>query len=203
LGGGAPRPPRGPAAAVARPPPPPPPPVAAEVAIPVALPAPQLSVRERVLELCTSLTMAAVLAALFTILWAALLRSTDIKESAVCFFLTLTASWAVLVPAKCWTTRADDSWGRRVVLLCLGLGIGVLALWLDGYQFPGVLTARAEDAAAVGGPEEGTGSAMPTGHPLARLFRHSHGFPVAACYLSYFGLAFFVLRWWKMADRRR
>jgi Na+/melibiose symporter-like transporter len=27
--------------------------------------------------------------------------------------------------------------------------------------------------------------------------------PVAACYLSYFGLAFFALRWWKMADRRR
>ena len=29
------------------------------------------------------------------------------------------------------------------------------------------------------------------------------GQPVAACYLSYFGLAFFALRWWKMADRRR
>jgi hypothetical protein len=27
--------------------------------------------------------------------------------------------------------------------------------------------------------------------------------PVAACYLSYFGLAFFVLRWWKLAERRR
>ena len=27
--------------------------------------------------------------------------------------------------------------------------------------------------------------------------------PVAACYLSYFGLAFFALRWWKLAERRR
>ena len=27
--------------------------------------------------------------------------------------------------------------------------------------------------------------------------------PVAACYLAYFGLAFFLVRWWKMADRRR
>jgi uncharacterized membrane protein len=27
--------------------------------------------------------------------------------------------------------------------------------------------------------------------------------PVAACYLAYFGLIFFLLRWWKMADRRR
>jgi hypothetical protein len=183
-------------------PPPPPKPSVQTVDVPVALPAPQLSVRERVLELSSSLVMATVLAALFTVLWAALLRSNDVKESGICFFLTLTASWAVLVPAKCWTTRADDSWGRRVVLLCLGLTIGVLALWLDGYQFPEVLTARAEDAAAAGGLEDGAVAPAPA-HWLAPMFRSSHGFPVAACYLSYFGLAFFVLRWWKMTDRRR
>ena len=38
---------------------------------------------------------------------------------------------------------------------------------------------------------------------LVRLFRDGPDLPVAACYLSYFGLAFFALRWWRMADRRR
>jgi len=32
---------------------------------------------------------------------------------------------------------------------------------------------------------------------------HRTGIPLVAGYLSYFGLAFFALRWWKLADRQR
>jgi hypothetical protein len=38
---------------------------------------------------------------------------------------------------------------------------------------------------------------------LSAWLRQGPDLPVAACYLAYFGLAFFALRWWKMAERRR
>ena len=44
--------------------------------------------------------------------------------------------WAVMIPAKLWTERRGDAWSRRVVMLLLGAGVGVLALWLDGWGMP-------------------------------------------------------------------
>jgi hypothetical protein len=38
---------------------------------------------------------------------------------------------------------------------------------------------------------------------LGSVFRTRSQLPVVACYLSYFGLAFFAMRWWQLADRRR
>jgi len=35
------------------------------------------------------------------------------------------------------------------------------------------------------------------------VFKKQHDIPAVACYLSYFGLAFFALRWWRMADPQR
>src|SRR5256886_11936141 len=52
------------------------------------------------------------------------------------FRSTLACSWAVILPAKIWTKRVDDSWRRRVMLMCLGVLIGVGALWLEGYEMP-------------------------------------------------------------------
>src|SRR5262249_5730827 len=115
----------------------------------------------------------------------------------------------VLVPAKFWTQRADDSWRRRVISMCLGVSVGLLALWLDGIEIPpshisfptteerriavqpaplppGYLPKDAED---------------PRPHWYTGLVLNEEA--VAACYLAYFGLAFFLIRWWKMADRRR
>ena len=123
-------------------------------------------------------------------LWAALgqhsFTSTDIGQE---FFLTVAACWAVLVPAKCWSNRRGDAWVRRIVMMVLGMAIGFSALWLDGYapfKFPDTELAMA-------------GTAIHT----ASSYPHVSDLPKLAQYLSYFTLAFFALRWWKLADRRR
>src|SRR5260370_16936603 len=93
--------------------------------------------------------MSAILAALITVLWAALgqgnLTPTAIGEE---FFLTVAACWVVLVPAKLWGSQRGDGWSRRVVMMVLGMCIGLGALWLDGWSpfLPGsaeIVTAAA------------------------------------------------------------
>src|SRR5262249_19090821 len=62
--------------------------------------------------------------------------------------------------------------------------------------------AQVEDRPGAGRDDEP--AAAQRRHPiLAGMFAYNRDIPVAACYLSYFGVAFFALRWWKMADRRR
>jgi hypothetical protein len=146
-------------------------------------------------------------AGLFSIVWMALGRSADFTEIGACFFLTVTSSWLVLGAAKLWPIRNDDSWTRRTCMMVLGLFVGILALWLDGRQWstliarnnPGELQADDEAVAdRAGGPSKSSK------HPVFRSvlpFRQS--IPAAAGYLSYFGLAFFALRWWRMADPKR
>src|SRR5437867_5779512 len=170
--------------------------------IPVVLPV-TLSPRQILAELSGSMAMAAVLALLLCIVWAAILQTNNLTKIAPYFFLTLAASWAVILPAKLWTTRMDDFWRRRVALMCVGVGIGVLALWLEGYELPSLFAqeARADQVPAntvSARPAEGTRSWYNGG-----LLVRGQDVPVAACYLAYFGLSFFVVRWWKMADRRR
>src|SRR5262249_48019026 len=91
------------------------PPVNAQPAgpLPVVLPA-TVATRTRVAELAGSMALSAVLALLLCIVWAAVLRTNDLTKMAPYFFLTLACTWAVLVPAKLWTTRVEDSWRRRV-----------------------------------------------------------------------------------------
>jgi hypothetical protein len=166
-------------------------------AVPVAVAVPPVSPRARVAELCGSLVMAVLFAGLFCILWAAVLRTNDLTTIGSYFYLTVACSWAVLVPAKLWARRVDDSMGRRVVMMCLGLVIGLEALWLHGHELPVLLSSSAQ-AAAPAAPATGGMDRW-----VARVLPARPEFPVAACYLSYFGLAFFALRWWKLTERRR
>src|SRR5262249_30902362 len=124
-------------------------------------------------------------------LWAALkqeqFRDQDWTRLSTPFFLTVAAAWAILIPAKFWTEsggRRSDSWTRRLVMLGMGALVGLLACWLDGW-FPG----RAWEV-------DGSGEAV------IRLFPRN-GMAVEASYVTYYALAFFVLRWWRMTMRRR
>jgi eukaryotic-like serine/threonine-protein kinase len=185
--------------------------------IPVALPVVQ-SLRSRLAELSGSMTMAALVALLLCIVWAAVLRTNDLGRIGPYYFLTVACSWAVLAPSKLWTTRMEDSWRRRVIMMCSGVMIGGLALWLEGFEAPALLAREAR--ADQGGPNI-TVASLPAGavvsmtgdDPLIKrgprhwynggLLVRGQDVPVAAGYLAYFGLSFFLLRWWKMADRRR
>ena len=161
--------------------------VPAEEPIPMALPA--RSVRDKLGELCGSMALTGLFAGLATALWAALNKG-DMNEAGSIFFLTVATCWAILIPAKFWTARRGDSWTRRVVMMVLGAAVGVSALWLDGWASP---TQPAESAPTTTSQTTALTAMLPTSEAL----------PKAAEHLSYFALAFFALRWWKMTDRRR
>jgi len=158
--------------------------------------------RSRIAELAGSMAVAAVVALLLCIVWAAVNRTNSLTKIGPYFFLTVAASWAVLLPAKMWSTRVDDSWRRRVTLMCTGVLVGGLALWLEGYEMPALAhAAPTPNPVSI----DSSGKSIEAGRHwyTGGLLVRGQDVPVAACYLAYFGLVFFLLRWWKMADRRR
>jgi hypothetical protein len=164
----------------------------------------EVSRGQRLAELTGSMAMSALVALLLCIVWAAVLRTNNLTRVAPYFFLTVACTWAVLAPAKLWTKQVEESWRRRVALMCFGVAVGVLALWLEGYDLPALVSSPVHgdttlaadvnaDAPRPGGMHWYAGGLLVRGQDV----------PVAACYLAYFGLSFFLLRWWKLADRRR
>jgi hypothetical protein len=174
-----------------RPLPPPAPPVQRprpEPPVVTAVPVPTL--RGQVAELSSSLASSALVAMLFATLWAAVGQIRDLYWLASLFFLTVAISWAVLIPAKFWNSRCD-AWGRRLVMMILGALVGLGAMWLDGW-LPALQTdvvAQARSSLT----EHRSWLPMPSNEVIG----------IGAGYLSYFGLVFCALRWWKMTDRRR
>jgi len=143
-----------------------------------------MSPRGLVNELCVSLALVVVFAALGAPLWATLAQVHDPGAVASVFFMTVATCWAILVPSKVWTERRGDAWSRRVVLLVLGAGLGMLALWLDGFGMPFTgLPRPSSDAGLI--------ALLPA--PVM----------TEAGYLTLYGAALFALRWWRMTDRRR
>src|SRR5262249_21867981 len=122
-----------------------------------------------------------------SLVWAAVSSPEDLAEIGTAFFLTVVSTWSVLVPAKIWPMGGEDSGSRRALQMLLGLGIGLAALWLDygSEVLPGRFSWAVPSPSAI----------APLGEGLK--------LPVAAGSLGYFGLAFFAMRWWKLADRYR
>jgi hypothetical protein len=142
---------------------------------------PAVSLREQIGELALALTLAVGYAAVASVLWYTL-GQLGPEGSVSLFYLTVAATWIILVPAKFWTERRGDSWSRRGVMMGLGALLGVFALWLDGWS-------------------PGRGEVLVIGGGLIPLFPA----PVVnvASYCFYFALAFFALRWWRMTARHR
>jgi hypothetical protein len=143
---------------------------------------PAVTPRGQAVELSAALGLSVLFTALGTILWAAVGPKHALTELSTVFFLTVAATWAVLVPTKFWAARRGDSWKRRLTMMVLGGLVGLTAWWLDGWS--------------PGSPRpEATAGSVPALLP-------TQGLPEAA-YFSYYALAFFALRWWRMTERRR
>ncbi len=141
--------------------------------------------RARVAELASSMLVAAVIAGLAAMVWWAIDRTRPIEEFGATLYLLVLTTWAVLVPAKLWEPRRGDPWLRRGAMLLLGMSVGLAAAWLNGWSLPRS-SLETPSAALIFG--EG-----PSGALTARLF----------AYISYFGIVFFAMRWWKLAERTR
>jgi hypothetical protein len=165
-------------------------PVAPGASEPVLTALPAVSRRAQVMELCGSMALTVLFAGLATALWGALALEralpleTAITRLSGLFFLTVASSWAILIPGKFWTERRGDSWTRRLVMMVLGGLIGLGALWLQGWS-PGLPGLEAQ----------GDRGALTSIFPRNVVNE--------ASYFSYYALAFFALRWWRMTSRRR
>jgi hypothetical protein len=152
---------------------------------------PPASLRGQLAELCGSLALTALFVLVAFTIWTAVASVDDhvnIVNLGTGFFLTVAICWAVLIPAKAWNGRPGDSGLRRTVLLLFGVLVGLGAYWLDWGTVPGLI------------PDAGATGPMPQ---TITFFGHRSGIPLIAGYISYFGLALFALRWWKLADRHR
>jgi hypothetical protein len=154
---------------------------------------------QRLAEVGGTLLVATLLAAVSAFALAVLGES-DWRVFARVFFLTTLGCAAVLILAPLWTGPADESWTRRLTFMGLGLLIGVAAVWLDGFQLPlpwsGWANADSLHPFAVG-------EAPPRHRFFGLLYRDNSSLPVLAGYLSYFGLMFLALRWWKIGEQTR
>jgi serine/threonine protein kinase len=167
-------------------------------------PEPPPSASRRYGELCGMLVWSVLLSALFASAWTLFVRHGRWESLADTFFLTTACAWAVILPSRLWTgvKTLEDSWSRRLVLMCCGFAVGLFALWLDGYSLPLPWVAGSNaDALQPWNPPPGdaaNGNAF-----FTRLYSENRSMPVLACYLGYFGLMFLWLRWWKSAELTR
>jgi hypothetical protein len=175
--------------------------------LPMAIPVtPTMIFQQRWSELTGILLWAVVIAAIFAVGWVLLFGGGNYDKLTPIFFMVTAISWSVLIPNKLWPpTAEEDNWTRRLLLMSLGFLVALLGLWLDGYQLP--LPWTQPDQLKVLQPWQpdidGQEAVALRQSWLGKIYPANTSMPVLACYLSYFGLMFLVLRWWKSTEPTR
>jgi hypothetical protein len=143
--------------------------------------------RERLAELSAAFALVPAVTVACTVPWALLHTATPWSILARVFVIATVLSWALVLVGRLPRRNDRNPWARRAVQLLVGLGVGALAFWLDGWGVP-----------------SGTGSAttrdliLITGHRVSPEI-----FSTGLRYLLYFGLATAACRWWVATDRKR
>jgi hypothetical protein len=143
--------------------------------------------RERLTELTGGFTFVPLICLACTAPWALIGGATPWAVLAQVFLLSTTLTWSLLLVARISRQPDKNPWARRSLHLLVGVGVGLLAFWLDGWAVPrGTANASSRDLV------------LATNHRLS-----PEALGTAARYLFYFGLAVGACRWWIAADRRR
>ncbi len=147
--------------------------------------------RGRLAELAGSLAAVPLMAALCTAPWALFQTTVEWPTLARLFLLTSALSGAAVLVGRLPAKRtAADTWGRRARMIPVGVAVGVLAFWLDGWGLPQKVAADAD----VPYREQYLGGAV-------RMTPES--LSIGMRYVTYFALAAAAFRWWTITDRRR
>lgn len=146
------------------------------------------SYRARLTELAGSWALVPLVAALCTAPWALFTASEPWSLLGRVFLLATALSWGVVAVARPLPEGTRSTWGRRFHLLLVGMAVGLLAFWLDGWAIPrhGTPTDSSRDLVLWNG---------------SRVSPET--FSIGMRYLFYFGLTVAACRWWVMADPRR
>jgi hypothetical protein len=143
--------------------------------------------RDKLAELARGFILSPFVCAACTAPWALLQTATPWELLGRIFLVATVLTWMLTIVGR--MPRRDDNnpWGRRAVQLLVGVGVGSLAFWLDGWGLP-------------------TGTATATSHDLVLWGGHRvspAAMSVGLRYLFYFGLAIAACRWWIASDRNR
>jgi len=143
--------------------------------------------RDRLTDTTGALVKAPLIAALALVPYAIISQSAEWTTLGKMFLITSLISWAMIAGNIGAQFRATDSWARRFRLGALGLAVGALAFWFDGWNMP-----RMDEAA----PDTGT--------TLFGVVHFSEGtLQTGIKYLLYFGGVMAVGRWWRTAAKDR
>jgi eukaryotic-like serine/threonine-protein kinase len=172
----------------------------AETVVDEPLPLPQISkppprkrsdapgtFRERLAELAAGFTLAPAVAAALTAPCAFIEHGTSWTVLARVFLLATLLAWSLILVGKLSRRDNRNTWSRRAIQLVVGVGVGAMAFWLDGWTVPqGTSSASSRDLI------------LATGHRFSPE-TISNGLR----YLFYFGLTAGACRWWRATDRKR
>ena len=148
---------------------------------------PAVTMREKLLELASGFSLAPVVALACTAPCVFLDPSITWSVLARIFLLSTLLTWSLLLVGRLPRRNLDSTWGRRSIQLVVGLGIGALAFWLDGWSIPrGTASASSRDLV------------LSTGHRIG-----PETLLVMLRYLFYFGLTTAACRWWMASDWKR
>jgi hypothetical protein len=150
---------------------------------------------QRLADVSGKLLLATLLAGVSTYFLSAMFK----QKLAPVFFLTTLSSSAVLLATRLWTRPVEESWPRRLVFMGLGLVIGLTGMWFDGFALP--LPWVAEEANSLRPLPQS--DSEPRHGFFGLLYPDNRSLPVLACYMSYFGMMFLALRWWKIGEETR
>lgn len=152
--------------------------------VPVSAPRP---VRDRLTELAGAVALTPLVAAACTAPWAVFQGTVPWSLLGRVFMLATVLAWAVMIIGRLPKRSETNPWGRRAIQLVIGLCVGGLAFWLDGWALPtGTATASSRDIVLF------------TNHRIS-----PDTFGTAMKYLFYFGITVALCPWWNATDRRR
>ena len=118
--------------------------------------------------------------------WALMSNATPWAVLGRVFLLSTALTWALLLVGRLPRRDAKNPWGRRAIHLAIGLGVGALAFWLDGWAVPrGTANATSRDLVFCHRPSRESRDAL----ERAASTCSTSAWRSAAC------------RWWMATDR--
>ncbi len=143
--------------------------------------------RDRLTELAGGVALAPLVTAACTAPWAVFQGPVPWTLLGRVFLLSTVLAWAVMIIGRLPKRSESNPWSRRAIQLVVGLCVGTLAFWLDGWALP-----------------TGTANASSGDIVLFTNHRISQGtLTTGMKYLIYFGVTVAVFRWWTATDRKR
>ncbi len=143
--------------------------------------------RDKLTDASGAIAKAPLVAAFSLIPYALLAQTTDPVVLGKLLLVTSLLAWAILMAAAGRRAKSGDAWAPRLRAGLLGMLVGAVAYWADGWPSP----ALASDDGSIRGN-------------LLGLFHLPQGSgSVAVGYLLYFGGVLAAGRWWRAAARDR